>query len=53
MYKYQYTEGDLHKLEDYIKDLDVGEIYVLFNNIYMFEDAKRFQEILKKEEGGE
>lgn len=53
MYRYQYTEEDLHKLEDYIKDLDVGEIYVLFNNIYMFEDAKRFQEILEKKEGGE
>ncbi|RLF56729.1 MAG: hypothetical protein DRN25_07590, partial [Thermoplasmata archaeon] len=53
MYRYQYTEEDLHKLEDYIKNLDVGEIYVLFNNIYMFEDAKRFQKILEKEEGGE
>lgn len=48
MYRYKYKEEDLNKLKGYVESLNAREIYVLFNNIYMFDDAKRFQEVLKK-----
>jgi len=49
-YRYKYTDDDLAKLAKKIISLveehNVRQVYVLFNNIYMFEDAKRFREIL-------
>ena len=48
MYRYKYKEEDLSKLKSYLESLNAREIYVLFNNIYMFDDAKKFQEVLKK-----
>jgi len=44
MYYYQYTNDDLRRLHDAVKrfeNLEMG-VYVLFNNLSMFEDAKRF-----------
>lgn len=44
MYYYQYTNSELKRLYEVIKrfkDLEMG-VYVLFNNLSMFEDARRF-----------
>jgi len=44
MYYYQYTNDELRRLYDAVKrfeNLEMGT-YVLFNNLSMFEDAKRF-----------
>ena len=48
-YRYKYTEGDLRRLAEVITGLEdegVEEAYVLFNNVYMAEDAQKFMEIL-------
>jgi len=49
MYYYQYTDKELLKLYDLVKPLDTAdrEVYVLFNNLSMFEDAKRFLSYIK------
>ena len=47
-YKYKYTDEDLSKLKNFIHKLHNKEIYVMFNNIYMALDAKRFKVILGK-----
>lgn len=43
-YKYRYTDDDLKKLCNIVKDLMVksDRIYVMFNNVYMAQDASRF-----------
>jgi uncharacterized protein YecE (DUF72 family) len=46
-YNYRYTEEDLLELKEKVQsDLP---IYCMFNNVYMFEDASRFKEILSKD----
>ncbi|MCD6085061.1 MAG: DUF72 domain-containing protein [Desulfurococcales archaeon] len=47
-YRYQYTDDDLSKLRDFIRKVNGREVYVLFNNIYMASDAKRFKAVLTK-----
>ena len=44
MYYYQYSDEELLKLQRIVKSLEAGgrEVYVLFNNLSMFEDASRF-----------
>ena len=46
-YRYRYTDEDLRRLAEKIASLpkSVREVYVLFNNVYMFEDAQRFKRI--------
>ena len=46
MYRYQYADDDLHILADKLtRDTQAGrEVYCLFNNITMWEDALRFRE---------
>ncbi len=48
-YRYRYTEDDFHELAEILKkDLDIVEtVYVMFNNVYMGDDARRFREYLK------
>jgi len=50
-YRYRYTDEDLKKLcakiKNYLGTVDVA--YVLFNNIYMFNDAQRFREIVSSD----
>ncbi|BEP17552.1 DUF72 domain-containing protein [Pyrofollis japonicus] len=50
-YRYKYTDEDLSRLvkiiEKYIVNNDISDIYVMFNNIYMFEDAQRFRSIAR------
>ncbi len=50
MYYYQYSNSELRKLKELISPYGekAEEVYVLFNNLSMFEDAKRFQEFLSK-----
>ncbi|MEM0085010.1 MAG: DUF72 domain-containing protein [Candidatus Methanomethylicia archaeon] len=47
MYNYKFTDEDLQKLKNIIKGLKVSECYVLFNNIYMYDDAKRFMQLME------
>jgi len=44
MYYYQYSNEELLQLHRIVKSLESGgrEVYVLFNNLAMFEDASRF-----------
>ena len=50
-YRYKYTDEDLRKLRDkvmnYCKYLNKKMVYVLFNNVYMSQDAERFSNLLK------
>ncbi|MCD6444261.1 DUF72 domain-containing protein [Candidatus Bathyarchaeota archaeon] len=49
-YRYRYTEEDLKTLyERYVKPFEEKglEVYVLWNNIYMKEDALKFKEMFK------
>jgi len=49
MYYYQHTDKELQRLYESVKALDTAdkEVYVLFNNLSMFEDAKRFLSFAK------
>lgn len=42
-YNYKYTNNDLGKLLDLVKTEDL-ETYVMFNNVYMFENALKFRQ---------
>ncbi|MEL9991043.1 MAG: DUF72 domain-containing protein [Thermoproteus sp.] len=44
-YSYRYTDEDLARLLEIVKKLE--NPYVMFNNVYMFEDAVRFKKLLK------
>jgi len=43
-YRYRYTDRDLSKLK--LKCKEKKEIYCMFNNVYMFEDALRFKKMV-------
>jgi len=50
-YKYKYTDNDLEALVEKVTALEkrkVKEVYVLFNNVHMLEDAMRLKQILEK-----
>ncbi len=49
MYYYQYNNRELSELHRIVKSLESGrrEVYVLFNNLSMFEDASRFLLFIK------
>jgi len=49
MYYYQYSDEELLRLRDTARSLETRgrEVYVLFNNLSMFEDAYRFQSFIK------
>ncbi len=49
-YRYKYTDEDLRELARRVSKLcgdGAEEVYVLFNNIYMFDDASRFRDIAR------
>ncbi|MFQ6135868.1 MAG: DUF72 domain-containing protein [Candidatus Hydrothermarchaeales archaeon] len=47
MYMYKYRMGDLRELSEKCASFDkAGVVYCLFNNVSMYEDAKRFREML-------
>lgn len=49
-YRYKYTNEDLSKLKEEVLSIEERgkEVYVLFNNIYMADDAKRFIDLLSR-----
>ncbi len=51
MYKYKYKEKDLEWLKDKINDVgkNVKDVYVMFNNIYMRDDALAFKYLLSQQ----
>jgi len=50
MYYYQYTDSELERLYDQIRGFSGSsrEVYMLFNNLSMFEDSKRFLHFLEE-----
>ncbi|MFN3268165.1 MAG: DUF72 domain-containing protein, partial [Zestosphaera sp.] len=49
-YRYKYSAEDLRKLKNLLRSLEgVLEVYVMFNNVYMREDALKFKELLQKD----
>jgi uncharacterized protein YecE (DUF72 family) len=47
-YRYRYTDQDLRELMERIERPGFSEAYVLFNNVYMWDDAKRFKSLVSK-----
>ncbi|BFH73187.1 DUF72 domain-containing protein [Sulfurisphaera javensis] len=45
-YSYKYTDEDLKKLAEIVMQ-EKEDVYVLFNNIYSFDDALRFKKLIK------
>ena len=50
-YRYKYTDEDFAKLSSILKELDFKQGYVMFNNVYMGEDSKRFKKYLLEKHG--
>ncbi len=48
-YKYKYSDEDFGKLVEILGEIEFNEAYILFNNIYMFEDGLRFKEYIVKQ----
>ncbi|MEO3993675.1 MAG: DUF72 domain-containing protein [Desulfurococcaceae archaeon TW002] len=49
-YRYKYSAEDLRKLKNLLRSLEGAlEAYVMFNNVYMREDALYFKELLQKD----
>ena len=44
-YRHKYSDGELEWLAGEVRKF--RECYVMFNNVHMFDDAQRFQELLK------
>ena len=44
-YRYRFSDDDLHRLLDWCKPF--SEVYCLFNNVSMWDDAQRMQELCK------
>ncbi|MCS7142902.1 MAG: DUF72 domain-containing protein [Aigarchaeota archaeon] len=47
-YVYRYTNADLLRLLDLVINTEARIVYVLFNNVGMFEDARRFKKLLSR-----
>lgn len=47
-YSYRYGDDDLARLEQIVDALDADEIFVMFNNLTMHDDALRFRSLLDK-----
>ncbi len=45
MYKHRYSDEELEWLKDYCEGIE-KDVYVLFNNVHMYEDASRFTQLL-------
>ncbi|MEM1632835.1 MAG: DUF72 domain-containing protein [Sulfolobales archaeon] len=46
-YRYRYSDEDLIRLRDMILETHHRTIYIMFNNVYMYEDAVRMKKLLK------
>jgi len=47
IYNYKYTDDDLKNILNKLLEIKNEESYIMFNNVYMYNDAKRFLELLK------
>ncbi|MEN3047762.1 MAG: DUF72 domain-containing protein [Candidatus Caldarchaeales archaeon] len=47
MYSYTYTDDDLRTLAMQLRGVKAEEVYVMFNNVTMFDDALRFLRVLQ------
>ena len=49
-YRYKYTDEDLARLAELVSRYGAAcsEVYVMFNNVYMFDDASRLKELLRE-----
>ncbi|MCS7106179.1 MAG: DUF72 domain-containing protein [Candidatus Aenigmarchaeota archaeon] len=47
-YKHKYGQEELEKLKGIVENLKVKKVFVLFNNIFMREDALRFKKLLER-----
>lgn len=45
-YKYKYTVEDLKNLKERVEKSNCNVVYIMFNNVYMREDARQFIELL-------
>jgi uncharacterized protein YecE (DUF72 family) len=53
MYAYRYTRDDLRWLHERIAGRDAeGDVYCLFNNLSMWEDARAFRDLPMPARGG-
>jgi len=48
-YNYRYSDEELNFLKKLISKTERNSIYVMFNNVYCFQDALRFEELWQKE----
>ena len=46
-YRYQYSDTELHELRERVMTEGSQEAYVMFNNVWMKDDATRFLALLK------
>ena len=49
LYSYKYSDKDFEILREKLLSFKAKEIYLYFNNIFMFEDALRFKKYVEKE----
>ncbi len=47
-YRYKYTDEDLSKLVEIVEQLKGERAYVMFNNVHMADDARRFKQLALK-----
>lgn len=47
-YKYKYTEEDLARLAFIVEGFGAKEAYIMFNNVYSYDDALRFKTIISR-----
>ena len=50
-YNYRYTDEDLRELARRVRGLagEGREVYVMFNNVYMYESAEKFREVMGRQ----
>ena len=47
IYKHKYTDEELEKIAERVKEWNKKESYVYFNNVYMCDDAKGFKRLIE------
>jgi len=45
IYNYKYSKKELEKLKENVLKLNKKESYVMFNNVYMYQNAKEFRSL--------
>jgi len=48
MYHYKYTDKDLRWLKEFVEKINTERTWVLFNNVWMYEDALRFRAMINE-----